>query len=1007
MEACRPRRVAPILIAGAIVAAIARIAAAQTYEVVYPFPMTGGGVASEMILASDGRLYGVAYQGGPFSRGSVFALTPDGIGGYDYSELHAFTGPDGSGPVGSLFEAPNGNLYGTTIGGGAYDLGTVFFMDKTGRLTTIHSFSATGDDGYGANGQITLGPDGLLYGTSPRGGQFGFGCVFRIDAEDHVETIHSFTAAEGQTPSSGLTLGSDGLLYGTAHDGGAFNYGDVFHMAVDGQLTVVASFDSTNGSSPGGRLFLANDGHFYGTTWAGGDNNQGVLYRVDPPNSLVAVHSFGGVDGNGPHSSLVQTPDGKILGTTPGGGDGHGAVYSFDPLTSDFHHFHDFTEDEGVESDAGLVALPDGRLAGALAYGGPGLGNSGCLYTLDAASAFGFLYDFPGLEPGIPFAGLLEGADHNLYGTTAAGGTAGGYGTIFRSSLSGDVTTLHSFSFDDGYYVKGRLLRMPDGSLYGATDGNGFRDGNVFKLDGGGAFTVLHTFNGVDGSAPGAGLVTGADGKLYGTTAAGVLGFGTVYRIGASDSFEPVHTFLGTDGGTPQASLLLASDGNLYGTTAALTGAFGSVFRMDTSGNVTTVHTFQSTDGSGPAAELIEPSAGVFYGTTAAGGDFQSGTAFRMAIDGEITTLHSFAGGDGAQPQAGLVKGPDGAFYGTTTGGGPVGQGTLFKVTDDGDFTTLHFFHESGGITPSGTLVLASDGNVYGVAENLGAGFGVLFRLAMDNPQPTLDSVLPTSGRAAGGTSLDVHGAHLQPNAGVSIGKAAAPGIVAVDMTSVRAQSPALAPGSLNDVVVTNPDNSSASLTGAWFADFLDVTGNYPFHDFVESIFRAGITAGCGDGNFCPDAEVTREQMAVFLLKAEHGSDFVPPQCQGVFGDVTCTPGVGFPDWIEELYAEQITGGCQTDPLLYCPGRAVTRAEMAVFLLRTRHGTGYVPNPCAGIFADVPCPATPEFPYSDWIEQLYDDAITGGCAVGPLRYCPDNPNLRGEMAVFLTKTFLP
>ncbi len=145
--------------------------------------------------------------------------------------------------------------------------------------------------------------------------------------------------------------------------------------------------------------------------------------------------------------------------------------------------------------------------------------------------------------------------------------------------------------------------------------------------------------------------------------------------------------------------------------------------------------------------------------------------------------------------------------------------------------------------------------------------------------------------------------------------------------------------------------------------------------------------------------------MAVFLLKAEHGSDYDPPDCAGVFSDVPCTPGVGFPDWIEQLYAEHVTGGCVTDPLQYCPARAVTRAEMAVFLLKSEHGSGYAPDPCAGIFTDVPCPATPEFPFSDWIEQLYAEAITGGCATDPLRYCPDNPNLRGEMAVFLTKTF--
>jgi len=175
---------------------------------------------------------------------------------------------------------------------------------------------------------------------------------------------------------------------------------------------------------------------------------------------------------------------------------------------------------------------------------------------------------------------------------------------------------------------------------------------------------------------------------------------------------------------------------------------------------------------------------------------------------------------------------------------------------------------------------------------------------------------------------------------------------------------------------------------------------------YIRTIFGAGITAGCGPGIFCPDAIVTRQQMAVFLLKAEHGGGYAPPPCSGVFADVPCTPGVGFPDWIEQLYAEHVTAGCATDPLRYCPGLSITRAQMAVFLLKTEHGSKYAPGSCTGIFGDVPCPATPAFPFSDWIEQLYAEGITGGCSVDPLLYCPASPNLRREMAVFLTKTFL-
>jgi hypothetical protein len=176
---------------------------------------------------------------------------------------------------------------------------------------------------------------------------------------------------------------------------------------------------------------------------------------------------------------------------------------------------------------------------------------------------------------------------------------------------------------------------------------------------------------------------------------------------------------------------------------------------------------------------------------------------------------------------------------------------------------------------------------------------------------------------------------------------------------------------------------------------FTDVPTSQQFYRFIENIFHNGITGGCGDGIYCPTNPVTRAQMSVFLLKAKHGLAFVPPPCSGVFSDVTC-PSL-FADWIEELYTEGITGGCGGGN--YCPNNAVTRAQMSAFLLKASHGTSYLPPACAGIFTDVTCPSL----FADWIEELYAEAITGGCGAGI--YCPDSPNTRGQMAVFLTKTF--
>ena len=176
---------------------------------------------------------------------------------------------------------------------------------------------------------------------------------------------------------------------------------------------------------------------------------------------------------------------------------------------------------------------------------------------------------------------------------------------------------------------------------------------------------------------------------------------------------------------------------------------------------------------------------------------------------------------------------------------------------------------------------------------------------------------------------------------------------------------------------------------------FTDVPTSQQFYAFIENIFHNGITGGCGAGIYCPTSSVTRAQMSVFLLKAKHGANYVPPTCTGIFADVACPSQ--FADWIEELAAEGITGGCGGGN--YCPANPVTRAQMSAFLLKAKYGSGYVPPNCTGVFSDVACPSL----FANWIEELYAEGITGGCGVGI--YCPDNPNTRGQMAVFLVKTF--
>jgi hypothetical protein len=184
---------------------------------------------------------------------------------------------------------------------------------------------------------------------------------------------------------------------------------------------------------------------------------------------------------------------------------------------------------------------------------------------------------------------------------------------------------------------------------------------------------------------------------------------------------------------------------------------------------------------------------------------------------------------------------------------------------------------------------------------------------------------------------------------------------------------------------------------------FQDVLGNNPFWTNIESVRQAGITDGCAvtpERLYCPNGTVSRAQMSIFLLKGIHGAAYTPPAVGAStgFGDVATTYWAAA--WIKQLATEGITGGCG-DGSNFCPESPVTRAQMAVFLLKAKHGAAYVP-PSAGAstgFTDVPT----SYWAADWIKQLAAEGITGGCGGG--NYCPNNPVTRAQMAVFLVNTF--
>jgi hypothetical protein len=198
---------------------------------------------------------------------------------------------------------------------------------------------------------------------------------------------------------------------------------------------------------------------------------------------------------------------------------------------------------------------------------------------------------------------------------------------------------------------------------------------------------------------------------------------------------------------------------------------------------------------------------------------------------------------------------------------------------------------------------------------------------------------------------------------------------------------------------------------GAAIAQTDQVCASYSYHTFldvpftrwswpyVEAIENAGITAGCGGGNYCPGGSVTRAELAVFLVRGSHGSSFEPPPATGtVFNDVPATFWAA--KWIEQLAADGLTAGCGGGN--YCPNGLVKRSEMATFLIRIGHGPGYTPPPPSGtVFNDVPA----TYWAAPYIEQLFAEGGTAGCQSNPPRYCPEQSVLREQVAVFLVRAF--
>lgn len=433
--------------------------------------------------------------------------------------------------------------------------------------------------------------------------------------------VARFSRTNGGTPSP-LTQGPDGYLYGTTQAGGPFDAGTFFKIGPGG-LTVLYTFgcssNCSSGGAPVGGLVLASDGNFYGTTSVGGPQSSGTIFKVTPSGTLTTIATF-----------CTQT------------------------------------------------GCPNGQL---------------------------------------PMSSLIQGSDSNLYGTTILGGTNGG-GTIFKLTPQGVLSSLYSFcqSFTcpEGNSPAGPVVQGPDGNFYGTNSLAGSAGwGTAFKVTPTGVLTTLHTFcvtTCADGAEPSSGLTLGSDGNFYGLTlvggsASGSAGGGTVFKMSPDGTLTTIYTFCNPDCSTgkgPAGNLIEGTDHNLYGSTAVGGSAnLGTIFSIDFGGALTSLHTFTSkTTGEDPVGSLMQSTNGIFLGSAPSG---VNGLVYSLSVG-----LGPFVETVQASGKAGQIVSILGQGLTGTTGVSFNGTAASYVVVSDTYLKAKVPTGASSGLvtvtTPSGTL---------------------------------------------------------------------------------------------------------------------------------------------------------------------------------------------------------------------------------------------------------------------------------------------------------------
>lgn len=668
---------------------------------------------SKLCEATNGKLYGLTQSGGISGEGIIYEYDPSLS---TYTKKIEFTRSKGSAPYGHLVLATNGRMYGVTTRGGSYGHGTIFeYNPITNIYTNLYDFDrfVTGGQPYGS---LIVASNGKLYGLATLGGSSNTnaGSIFEYDLINGTFTkkMTFNRAITGGSPYGELVEANNGKLYGLTRLGGTNDDGVLFEYDIsNNNYNVKVHFNNTiSGEQPYGSLLSLQNGDLYGMTYAGGSLGNGVIFKYNTNTNLYSkLHEFGGVGGRLPYGSLAEV-GGKLYGlTSEGGTNNDGVLFEFDTITSTLSTKINFEElTLGKEPRGTLHYHSNGFFYGTTTTGGVS-SQLGTLFEYDPINdSITKKVDFGSSLTGSIPSTLIQASNGLIYGTTARGGTIG-EGTLFQiDPISNLRTKLIDFKKDSlGKTPRGKLVEI-NNNLYGLTQkGGSVNAGVIFKFNPSTSMmTKEYDFNFNTGYGTGHHLTQASNGKLYGLTrSGGTSEDGVLFEFDTNGIYNVKVNFDNIKGTHPYGGLVLANNGSLYGMTSSGGSANqGVIFEYNVSTSTyTKKHEFNNTSqGTGPLGSLIQANNGKLYGLTRYGGTFNLGVLFEYNLSSNsYTKLFDFDGTQfGAAPDNSLLQAPNGKLYGLTKYGGANNVGTMFEyeintntMVKKIDFDTLNGFN--------------------------------------------------------------------------------------------------------------------------------------------------------------------------------------------------------------------------------------------------------------------------------------------------------------------------